>query len=125
MISTLKISGQSTRIIQGMVVDSAGKPFSAAVVTLYNQTDSFKTVTNLQGKYCFEPVHDTAFIIRVECEDCEAFSKRYVSHSNGLAILDLIILTRKVPVLLELHVTGFIIYSSDSYRVGRNTSHSS
>jgi hypothetical protein len=125
LLSTLTSSGQPARIIHGMVVDSAGQPFSGAAVTLYNQTDSFRTFTNLQGKYTFGPVHDTAFTIRVEYPDCVTFSKRYVSRTIGLAVMDLIILTRRTPGLLELHVTGFIIYSAYLYRAGRNTSHAS
>jgi Carboxypeptidase regulatory-like domain len=105
IISNVTGSGQATRIIHGMVVDSAGQPVTGAVVTLFNLTDSFKTFTNLQGKYTFGSVRDTAFTIRVESEDFKTFSKRYISHTSGLAILEIIILTRKAPVLLELPVT--------------------
>lgn len=79
-------NAQSSRMIQGVVQDSAGITLPGSSVKLISIFDTLSTATNLQGQFRFPAVKSPKFNITVSSISFETFSKTYTVEQKTASV---------------------------------------
>jgi hypothetical protein len=79
-------AAQSSRLITGVVQDSAGITLPGSSVKLVSSLDTFSTATNLEGIFRFPAVKSQSFRITVSSISFQTFSKEYTADLKSASV---------------------------------------
>lgn len=86
LLTRYSAMAQSSRLIMGVVQDSAGITLPGSSVKLISNVDTFSTATNLDGKFRFPAVKSPTFRLVVSSISFQTFSKEYTIDQKSASV---------------------------------------